>query len=77
MSQNQNYRDVQNCTDGETLASSVCLPKDYNPGEMPTIPTEVLTFFLSGYLITYFGFYIPDDISNWGGSPGLMDFNGN
>ena len=45
MNDNQNFRDDQNCTDGETLVSSVCLPKDYNPGEMPTIPTEVLTFF--------------------------------
>ena len=34
-----------NCNGGKSLATSVCLPKGYNLGEVPTIPIEVLTIF--------------------------------
>ena len=33
------------CSGGENLAMSICLPKGYNPGELPKIPTEILTTF--------------------------------
>ena len=34
-----------NLEEGKSLANSVCLPKGYNQGEIPTIPTVILTTF--------------------------------
>ena len=43
---NKNHKNkIQHCKGGTSLAASVCLPKGYNLGEVPSIPIVVLTTF--------------------------------
>ena len=43
--QHENKNSNIECQEGRSLANSICLPKGYTPGEIPTIPTVILTTF--------------------------------
>ena len=43
--QHENKNSRLECREGTSLANSICLPKGYNQGEIPTIPTVILTTF--------------------------------